>query len=236
MISSECDTSLELKRNSNSRTVSSVNENGMSDKFNYTILYDNFQAALIDDNDISLDHYLTGYEELCKFCNLLGTAFGFIGSEIESKIKILRDYQSGENRDHYKTVKHMIDYEQSSELIQKSDYVSGSRTLLRLHRGLDFFRLFLEKISRLSPDEPTNKVGQEVYEQTMGLYHSWLVRVGAGVAMYMLPSKCVLFETVAGNDNVEGALEFLPKVIDVTNQVYERVQNNLGEHQLLDLA
>lgn len=36
------------------------------DKFNYTILFDNFKRALIDNEDIDLEYYLIGYEELCK--------------------------------------------------------------------------------------------------------------------------------------------------------------------------
>lgn len=61
----------------------------------------------------------------------------------------------------------------------------------------DFFRLFLDRISQLSPDEPTYRVGQAVYDATLGLYHSWYIRMGAGVAMYTLPTKCVLFERVS---------------------------------------
>lgn len=206
------------------------------DKFNYTILFDNFKRALIDNEDIDLEYYLIGYEELCKFCYLLGKGFGFIGAEIESKIQVLKSFQSGNYKDHFRTIKEMIQYEQSSNLLEKSDYVSGCRTLLRLHRGLDFFRLFLDRISQLSPDEPTYRVGQAVYDATLGLYHSWYIRMGAGVAMYTLPTKCVLFERVTGKDHVEDALEFLPHVIEVTHLIYNRVQSSMIENNLLDLA
>uniref|UniRef100_A0A8D9AR23 Ceramide-1-phosphate transfer protein n=1 Tax=Cacopsylla melanoneura TaxID=428564 RepID=A0A8D9AR23_9HEMI len=206
-----------------------------SDKFNYSVLFDNFKQALIDNEDVDLEFYLIGYEELCKFCYLLGKGFGFIGAEIESKINVLKSYQCGDYKDHFRTMKEMIQYEQSANLLDNSDYVSGCRTLLRLHRGLDFFRLFLDGISHLKPDESTYQVGQEVYDATLGLYHSWYIRMGAGVAMYTLPTKCVLFETVTGKGRVEEALEFLPSVIEVANQIYNRIQSCLAENQLLDL-
>ncbi|KAI5756540.1 hypothetical protein M8J77_025771 [Diaphorina citri] len=213
-----------------------VESSSSDDKFNYTILFEHFKKALIENEDVDLENYLIGYEQLCKFCYLLGKGFGFIGAEIESKIKVLKNFLCGDYKDHFKTIKEMINYEQSSNLLEKSDYVSGCRTLLRLHWGLDFFRLFLDGISQLNPDESTYHVGQEVYDATLGLHHSWYIRMGAGVAMYTLPTKCGLFERVTGGDHVEEALEFLPHVIEVTNQIYNRVQSCIAENQLLDLA
>lgn len=216
-------------------SLHSMSEADKTDKFNYSYLFDNFKKALIEDEDIDLEHYLIGYKELCKFCYLLGKGFGFIGAEIESKIKTLESFQCGDNKEHFRTIKEMIHYELSSNLLEKPDYVSGCRTLLRLHRGLDFFRLFLKGVSQLGPDESTYNVGQEIYDATLGLYHSWYIRMGAGVAMYTLPTKCVLFQKVTGENHVDEALEFLPRVIEVTNQNFHRVQTCLAEHNLLEL-
>ena len=62
--------------------------------------------------------------------------FGFVASDVKSKIEILEEHRRGENGEHFSTLKKMIKYESENGLLSKSNYTSGSRTLLRLHRGL----------------------------------------------------------------------------------------------------
>lgn len=71
-----------------------------------------------------------------SFFQLMGKVFGFVASDVKSKIEILEDLRRGENGEHFSTIKKMIKYESENGLLNKSDYTSGSRTLLRLHRGL----------------------------------------------------------------------------------------------------
>lgn len=67
----------------------------------------------------------------------MGTIFGFVSSDVKSKVEILEDFRANkEDPEKFESVKKMMTYERDSELLQKKDYVSGSRTLLRLHRGL----------------------------------------------------------------------------------------------------
>jgi len=71
-----------------------------------------------------------------SFFQLMGKVFGFVASDVKSKIEILEELRRGENGEHFSTLKKMIKYESENGLLSKSDYTSGSRTLLRLHRGL----------------------------------------------------------------------------------------------------
>lgn len=66
----------------------------------------------------------------------MGTVFGFVSSDLRSKMEILNEFLSGEQSSYFETVKVMIQYEKDNNLLSKKGYVSGSRTLLRLHRGL----------------------------------------------------------------------------------------------------
>lgn len=67
----------------------------------------------------------------------MGSIFGFVCSDVKSKVEILEEFRANkENSDKFSSVKRMMTYERDSELLNKKDYVSGSRTLLRLHRGL----------------------------------------------------------------------------------------------------
>lgn len=67
----------------------------------------------------------------------MGSIFGFVCSDVKSKVEILEDLRENkEVAEKFESVKKMILYEKDRELLHKKDYVSGSRTLLRLHRGL----------------------------------------------------------------------------------------------------
>lgn len=66
----------------------------------------------------------------------MGTVFGFVSSDVKSKIEVLEEFRRKENNEKFVTFNAMLTYEKTTGLLNKSDYVSGSRTLLRLHRGL----------------------------------------------------------------------------------------------------
>jgi hypothetical protein len=66
----------------------------------------------------------------------MGKVFGFVASDVKSKIEILEEHRRGKDGEHFSTLKKMIRHESENGLLNKSDYTSGSRTLLRLHRGL----------------------------------------------------------------------------------------------------
>lgn len=65
----------------------------------------------------------------------MGTVFGFVSKDLKSKIDILSE-QLREDNTNFETARKMIEYEKSNNLLYKNGYTSGSRTLLRLHRGL----------------------------------------------------------------------------------------------------
>lgn len=72
----------------------------------------------------------------CRFFQLMGSVFGFVSSDVKSKIELLETHRQKENAEQFETFSKMMEFEKSSSLLDKKDYVSGSRTLLRLHRGL----------------------------------------------------------------------------------------------------
>jgi len=60
---------------------------------------------------LCLASYVKGYREVYKFLNLLGTVFGWVGSDVWAKIVQLEKYLAGEEKEHYQNIKAMIDYE-----------------------------------------------------------------------------------------------------------------------------
>lgn len=70
----------------------------------------------------------------------MGSIFSFVCSDVKSKVEILEEFRTNkEVAANFESVKSLILYEKEADLLKKKDYVSGSRTLLRLHRGLGEF-------------------------------------------------------------------------------------------------
>lgn len=66
----------------------------------------------------------------------MGSVFGFVSSDVKTKIDILETLRQQENQNQFESFAAMLEFEKSTGLLKKKEYVSGSRTLLRLHRGL----------------------------------------------------------------------------------------------------
>lgn len=207
-------------------------------KFDLKVVHDKFSASLIENDDVCMNAYLCAYKELYKFFTLLGTIFGFVGSDVKSKIEILEKLLHDTNKpDNFTSFKSMVQYEGEEGLLRKDDYVSGCRTLLRLHRGLDFIRLFLKRVGDLENKDKTSAVGQDAYNETLAQFHPWIIRKGVVVSLYSLPTKENLMSKVCGNnkEDIQRTLDVLPKMLIVTEEVYNRTQNIFEQNSLLDL-
>lgn len=218
----------------------------------------------------------------------MGSLFGFVANELVDKIDILQAFlNSVETSEKFHSVKSMVQYEMDEGLLLKKGYVSGSRTLLRLHRGLNFSRMFLRRVHELGERESTVGVCKQVYKDTLANYHTFLVRTGANLAMLGMPTRdqmlckvntClismlwpstivyhiligmyliffvkilnlvewfeiysngylpILFQVCGANkEGIEQALEVLPGMLEVSDKVYDRIQNLYASNNLLNL-
>lgn len=60
----------------------------------------------------------------------------------------------------------------------------------------DFIKLFLQKVSELQDEDKTCGVCQDAYNSTLANFHPWIIRKGATMAMYALPSREGLLQKV----------------------------------------
>ncbi|XP_006615104.1 ceramide-1-phosphate transfer protein isoform X2 [Apis florea] len=187
--------------------------------FDLRLVHDHFDRALVQDDDIDLKAYLDAYNELYKFFQLMGSVFGFVSSDLKQKIEILIDLIN-KNDQNYGTIKTMIEYEKENKILDKGDYSNGARTLLRLHRGLD--------------SDKTSSCCQDAYNKTLAKHHPWVIRKAAVVAMYTMPTRELLFKKVCGSD-VQRNVDVLPKMLEVTADVFNRTHNLYEIHQLHSL-
>jgi len=208
-------------------------------EFSLVLLADQFKKSQAAE-EVTLAEYVVGYREVYKFLCLMGTVFGWVGSDVYNKIVLLEKYMTGDKKEHYQTVKSMIDYETKNNLIKtkKKDDPSGSRTLLRLHRALEYITEFLGRLDDLEDETYLSQASKDAYEQTLMKYHPWIVQKAAKLAMGLLPSKAGLIsKVVPDNDQVrlEKARQDFPRAVAEMRNVYDKTQTFYKEHNLLDI-
>lgn len=191
--------------------------------FNIERVLEKFNASLIDEDDVLLDEYLDGFEEINSFFHLMGSVFGFVSSDVRSKIDILADFRNKDKADNFRSFKQMMEYEKSEGLLNDNSYVSGCRTLLRLHRGLEFVHEFLFRVGDLKECDKTHGCCKIAYNDTLAKHHPWLIRNGALVAMYAMPTKGELLKRTGLTES--RATEVLPEMLRATKIVHDRTEN-----------
>ncbi|XP_071578683.1 ceramide-1-phosphate transfer protein [Temnothorax nylanderi] len=198
--------------------------------FDLRTVHDHFDQALVENDDVDLKAYLEAYNELYKFFQLMGSVFSFVSSDLKQKIDTLTDLINKDTQN-YTTIKSMIEYERENKLLEKANFVNGARTLLRLHRGLDFIREFLQQLNDLTDIDKTVCCCQDAYNKTLAKHHPWVIRKAAIVAMYTMPTREALFKKVCG-ENVQRNIDVLPKMLEVTADVFNRTDSIYKTYQL----
>ncbi|XP_071523854.1 ceramide-1-phosphate transfer protein-like isoform X3 [Panulirus ornatus] len=212
--------------------------------FDLQLVLDGFSQCKGDDGQLYLDGYLRAYSELNKFLKLLGTVFNFVSHDIQKKVTTLQCYRKGGAGDYYYSIQSMIEYERENNLMMSSDQQSGSRTLLRLHRGLEFITGFLSEIHKASEDSGLGSVTSELYGRTLAKFHNWILAKTVGAVLLMMPNKKTIIDRVilgsklvaGGSSAVRAHNEALmPKVVEVMTSVYNLTQKLYEDYELLDL-
>ncbi|KAH8297350.1 hypothetical protein KR044_010567, partial [Drosophila immigrans] len=196
-----------------------------------------FERSLIAEDDVRMDDYLEAYEEIMKFFLLMGSVFTFVSSDVRNKLDILYEFRKNdvEELKHFDTIKTMLLFEKDGSLLLQKGYVSGSRTLLRLHRGLEFVYEFLNRLQSVADDEKAHTVCKAAYNDTLAKHHPFLIRKGAQVAMYTIPTRGDLLRRVCNNVDVARALQLLPEMLQQMRSAYDRTNELYSLHELHNL-
>ncbi|XP_017837011.1 ceramide-1-phosphate transfer protein [Drosophila busckii] len=197
--------------------------------------YDN---ALVEDDDVRIDDYLESYEEVMKFFLLMGSVFKFVSSDVRTKMNILyefRKHDQVEEQKHFDTIKTMLLYEKGAGLLVQKGYVSGSRTLLRLHRGLEFVYEFLYRLKDVADDDKAHTICRSAYDDTLAKHHPFLIRKGAQVAMLAIPTRGELLNRICRKDDIQRSIEILPIMLEHMRIVYDRIDQLYTQQDLHNL-
>lgn len=167
---------------------------------------------------------------------------------MDSKIALLESYLSDPDiGPKYETFQSMIKYEESEKLLRDTKRPSGARTVLRLHRALQFFAEFMDELAHVPGSSATSHLARDCYRKTLAPFHSWLVQKSASLAMYALPDRdqllCRSFSSGDEQPDTESDMsqlwdkqsETMMQLARLSRQVYEMVQKLFAENNLLDL-
>lgn len=206
-------------------------------KFELAIVLDAFKKTLQEDGSLVMDEYIRGYGELCIFFDMLGTVFGFITSDVREKMGILQDYRKSKHGEKYVFIQAMLDFEIENDLTRKTTHpLSGSRTLLRLHRALAFTMLFMSKLSQSTDGDSSYYMAKDAYNESLANFHPWIIRKAALWAMYTLPKVGDFIKKIAQPNMDKGKTkQLLKEVSDAMKQVYDFTEELYTKHNLHDL-
>lgn len=215
-----------------------------------------FDGCLEDKNLLAMDSYLEAYKEIlryysnCKsmslisleslfrFFNMLGAVFSFVAKDVQSKLDILEEYRNKEDiGKHYESIQSMIEYEKAMHLLKDNKRSSGARTLLRLHRALEFFSLFMSELSKTDDQIGTGPVAKDCYKKTLAKYHPWYIRNSATIALTFLPNREQLSHQAFPPDycTTDTVTTSMLRLAEKSNLIYNATQKLYEEYDLLDL-
>lgn len=132
----------------------------------------------------------------------LGRLFSFVASDVGDKTHILSEHGSSAIGEKYKSVGAMLEYEKNEAKILDHDkphllsihhhnhhLANGSRTLLRLHRALQFVVEFIDGVRLAGNQDKMSHLARTAYDSTLAAHHPWLVRKGVHLAVHSLPYR-----------------------------------------------
>lgn len=197
------------------------------------LLLQGFRECLKGDG-LHMDGYLRAYTEMAKFFEVMGTVFTFVTNDVYSKLNILRCYRKGGSGDFYYSIQSMLQYEKDQPSLTQP---SASRTLLRLHRALDFVSGFLRELYTLEMEVKLGPVAQPIYARTLAQHHGWIVSKTVSAVLLLLPNKKGIFERLVGDDVAlqRNLNDKAPELCDVMDKVFQATQEYYSEYGMLDL-
>ncbi|WAR13851.1 CPTP-like protein [Mya arenaria] len=205
-----------------------------SDHFCLQRLYDLFYACHAEDGTICLENYVTAYYEISKLLKLMGTVFGFVKSDVDEKIEILQEFRKSDIGDKYKTIQGMIEYEVETKTTNNKKKASGARTLLRLHRALEFIVDLFKALKESGEHDKMSAITSKSYYRTLSKHHPWLIRKGVDVAVYTLPSRKHFIEKLKISD-MSQAEKLLESTAALGHKIFDVVEQAYTDNKLHDL-
>jgi len=160
-----------------------------------------------------------------------------IGKDIKNKIAIMKRHQTGFHGSFYQTVDSMVTFEKVMKLCKKNPDDNGSKTVLNLHRSLNFVAQFLRILNESDLDHGVGSIAREAYFNTLAKFHPSGYKVVARAAFTNLGNKGQLIANFHDGSMPYARLtELISEVVKAATEVHARCQAIFTRHNFLDMA
>ncbi|KAF7643874.1 hypothetical protein LDENG_00231950 [Lucifuga dentata] len=224
-------------------------------------LLQHLQSSLTADGDVLLEPYLQSWNELVKFMESLGTIVSFFSQKVKVKIALIRELSLkhsaealgkrgppdlsgcqtplGLQHGAYRSVRSMVEAELKAGVVNFSRRTdSGCRTILRLHRSLQWLKLMLEGLANGEDADGRYKtpgeLSRDAYQVALAPHHSWMLRQAAELVFLALPDRKFFFQLVCVHSQQE-ATPKLRTIIHALTLAHTHTQQILHKHNMLEL-
>lgn len=189
-----------------------------------------------DGNTIDLLLFVEAYKELLKYLDHLGKIFNFVKADLVDKFQNLDKCMKRDSK-HYTTIQSSIEYEKQDKKVYMQN-PNATLSILRLIRGLDFIRKFLENLYK---NKDTNKKTPELaiwaYEETLAFRHNWVVRKMVRTGLYLLPYKADLISNMShGVQNDKETDLIFKDFLGTIDSIYSIIHKLYDENNFLELV
>ncbi|CAN9509383.1 unnamed protein product [Ophioblennius macclurei] len=207
--------------------------------FQTRMLLLHLRMSLSQEDDILLDAYLQGWDQLLLFMDSLGSMVSFFSQKVKEKVDLIRELSIKHPPTVYRSVRSMVEAELKGGVVSFSHRTdSGCRTLLRLHRSLLWLKLMLEGLSE-GPDaegryRTPGELCREAYKEALAPHHPWLMQRAAELVFLALPERRYFLQLVCVEEEAE-ATPTLRIIIHALTLVHARTQWILAQNRMLEL-
>eukprot|EP00049_Salpingoeca_infusionum_P014406 m.269124 g.269124 ORF g.269124 m.269124 type:complete len:207 (+) comp15666_c1_seq1:90-710(+) len=179
--------------------------------------------------------YIDTFQQISDMLGSFGTVFGFVSSDINSKIAVLREFLN-DDPEHFSTLETAVEFEvETNTTVKSKKSQSASRCINRLQRALEFIVAFIRKVGGLALDSSSSKAASEAYSETLSKHHGWIVRKTVGVAIMTLGSKADLMKKMKYNEADEDKQDYERFCTEI-DTIWNPVNELLSAKNLLTLA
>ncbi|CAL8241226.1 unnamed protein product [Merluccius merluccius] len=210
------------------------------------------KASQAANQDVLLDPYLQSWEELIRFMESLGAVVGFFSQKVKDKVAVIQELSLKHARENsgrsspdapqhgaYYSIGSMVEAELKAGVVSFSHpSQSGCRTVLRLHRSLQWLTLLLRGLAEGANEKgeyrTPGELCRQAYQVALAPYHPWWVRQAAELVFVSLPERALFLQLVCVQRQEE-ATPILHTLIHTLEETYARTHHILHTHRLLEL-
>jgi len=193
----------------------------------------NFRKCMAKNGCLYLDRYISAYHEVHNLLSRLGPVLAPLSADVRQKLVQLDCLRKGGAGTSYSTAEAMMEYETTGGLLTEDRTGNGCRTLLRLHRTLEFVCEFLRELCRLTDEERMTGACQAAYRRTLAAHHPWLGQKAALLAMYAMGTRGdTMMKLAPPSPRLDDQLS---ECADAMRQVHRQTQELLEHYQLTGL-